>query len=82
MNQLQDRRLGRLRRLLLGGVSHVSLNQACAAHAWAKLNRDAGEAPQATVEAAAGAAQLRNLRCSEGSAQRGSNAHSTGLSVH
>jgi hypothetical protein len=45
------------------------------------LNRRDGQAPAATVEAPAGAAQLRNLRCSEGSARRGSNAHSTGLSA-
>jgi hypothetical protein len=63
--QPQDRRLGRLRRLLLGGVSHVSLNHACAAHAWAKLNRGAGEAPQATDEKAwAGGPATRAARVS------------------
>jgi hypothetical protein len=71
-------RLDHLRRLLLNGVSHRSL-------VWAELNRAAGEAPQATVEAPARrgpAAQLRNLGCFEDSARRGSNAHSTGLSAH
>jgi hypothetical protein len=41
--------------------------------------RACGEADRkaAVLEASAGAAQLRNLRCSEGSARRGRNAHST-----
>jgi hypothetical protein len=47
-------RNGRLRRLLLGGVSHDSLDRACAARARAELNRSARQAPQATVEAPAG----------------------------
>jgi hypothetical protein len=68
-------RLDHLRRLFLDGVSHRSL-------VWAELNRAAGEAPQATPARPGPAAQLRNLRCSEGSARRGSNAHFTGLSAH
>jgi hypothetical protein len=42
-------RNGRLRQLLLGGVSLVSLDRA-----WAALSRRDGQAPAATVEAAAG----------------------------
>jgi hypothetical protein len=42
-------RNGRLRRLLLGGVSLVSLDRA-----WAALNWRDGQAPAATVEAPAG----------------------------
>jgi hypothetical protein len=55
----------RLRRFLLAGVSHISLNRACAARARAELNRGAGRAPAATVEAAAGrgvTAHSRNSR--------------------
>jgi hypothetical protein len=74
-------RLDRLRRLLLGGVSLVSLNRVWAERAWAEFNRSASQAPAATVWRGP-AAQLRNLRCSEGSARSGSTAHSTGLSAH
>ena len=48
--QPQDRRLGRLRLLLLGGVS------------WAALNRRDGQGPAATVEARAGAVTVYRRR--------------------
>ena len=53
-------RNGRLRRFLLAGVSHISLNRTCAARARAELNRGAGQAPAATVEAAAGSVTAHN----------------------
>jgi hypothetical protein len=51
-------RLDHLRLLLLGGVSHVSLNRACSGHAWAEFNRGTGQAPQATAEAPVGAVKV------------------------